>query len=186
MLIASVYNNRNEGDKMALDTNSITQQAIINAAMEGFLTYGYHGFTMEACAEKVGIKKGSLYYHIDNKIDLAMRVLEALTKRSVTVICEEQHRFLIPDGASLAILPARLWESGEPELQQQIQAYYEDWQFNFLGVDGYFSTTNGSVNLGSEFYAWVGYWLMQLLGTTCESLFKMKAKSGSDASLDDK
>jgi len=137
-----------------------TYDVIIHTAISGFLEYGYHGFTMDLCADRVGIKKSTLYYHIGSKLDLAMQVLAALTERSVTVICEQQPRYSIPDGASLAILPARLWESGEPKLQHLIRSYYEDWRFNFLGEESYLSLLDGSGFCENQFLIWLGHWLM--------------------------
>jgi len=132
--------------------------------MVGFFNHGYHGFSMDACAAQVGIKKSSLYYYIDSKLNLATQVLAALTERSVEVICEQQPRFLIPDGAYLAILPARLWESGDPKLQRKIRSYYEDWRYNFLGEKSYIPPMNGSIFCDEGFLMWSGYWLMQSAG----------------------
>jgi len=139
--------------------------------MVGFLNHGYHGFSMDTCAKQVGIKKSGLYYYFENKIDLAMQVLTALTKRSVKVICEEKARFLIPDGAHLVILPARLWESGEPKLQQQIRSYYEDWHFNFMGEESYQLATKRAALYRQQFLSWVGYWLMKSIGVSFDSFF---------------
>jgi len=137
---------------------------IVRVAMVGFFNHGYHGFSMDACAAQVGIKKSSLYYYIKSKVNLALQVLAALTERSVKVICEQQSRYSIPEGAYLAILPVRLWESGEPKLRQEILSYYEDWRFNFLGEKSYLSSIGHSNFCERHFLMWLGYWEMQSIG----------------------
>ena len=49
-----------------------TKETIINVSIELFGLHGYEGASMEAIANKVGVKKGSLYAHFSGKSDIYM------------------------------------------------------------------------------------------------------------------
>jgi len=48
---------------------------ILDAAVEVFATYGYHGATVDEVAERAGISKPNLHYYFERKRDLYLAVL---------------------------------------------------------------------------------------------------------------
>ncbi|KDN58423.1 MULTISPECIES: TetR/AcrR family transcriptional regulator [Exiguobacterium] len=58
-----------------------TKQRIEQAATRRFALEGYEGLSLAALAEDVGIKKASLYAHIDGKEQLFKQVVEAMAAR---------------------------------------------------------------------------------------------------------
>jgi AcrR family transcriptional regulator len=50
---------------------------ILEAALNLFITYGYHGLSMRQIAEAVGVSKAALYYHFQDKEQLFLAVLDA-------------------------------------------------------------------------------------------------------------
>ncbi|TCI59828.1 MULTISPECIES: TetR/AcrR family transcriptional regulator [unclassified Exiguobacterium] len=58
-----------------------TKQRIEQAARRRFALEGYEGLSLAALAEDVGIKKASLYAHIDGKEQLFKQVVEQMAER---------------------------------------------------------------------------------------------------------
>lgn len=58
-----------------------TKQRIEQAARRRFALEGYEGLSLAALAEDVGIKKASLYAHIEGKEQLFKQVVEHMAKR---------------------------------------------------------------------------------------------------------
>jgi AcrR family transcriptional regulator len=59
---------------------------IIEAALNLFITYGYHGLSMRQIAEAVGVSKAALYYHFQDKEQLFLAVLDTQLKHFETLI----------------------------------------------------------------------------------------------------
>lgn len=51
---------------------------ILDAAVEVFATYGYHGATIDEIAERAGISKPNLHYYYERKKDLYLAVLRRI------------------------------------------------------------------------------------------------------------
>lgn len=66
----------------------------MDAAAEVFVEKGYHGANVQDIAEKVGMLKGSLYYHIQSKeqilVDLILGVVRVLEKGLSSVVVDEE------------------------------------------------------------------------------------------------
>jgi len=52
-----------------------TKQKILDAAQDLIQTRSFHGFSFQDMADKVGIRKASLYHHFDSKDAIALAVL---------------------------------------------------------------------------------------------------------------
>jgi AcrR family transcriptional regulator len=67
---------------------------ILAAALNLFITYGYHGLSMRQIAEAVGVSKAALYYHFQDKEQLFLAVLDAQLdhfERLVGMAMTEEH-----------------------------------------------------------------------------------------------
>lgn len=53
----------------------VNEQDILKAAARIFRERGYHGTSVQDIADAVGLKKGSLYYHITSKEDLLVQIV---------------------------------------------------------------------------------------------------------------
>lgn len=54
----------------------MTKERILDAAQDLIQTRSFHGFSFQDLADRVGIRKPSLYHHFDSKEALAVAVLE--------------------------------------------------------------------------------------------------------------
>jgi len=54
----------------------MTKERILDAAQDLIQTRSFHGFSFQDLADRVGIRKPSLYHHFDSKEALALAVLE--------------------------------------------------------------------------------------------------------------
>lgn len=54
-----------------------TEQAFITTATELFAAHGYNGTSIAELARTLGLTTASLYYHVDSKQELLLRVLES-------------------------------------------------------------------------------------------------------------
>ncbi len=150
--------------------HSSLHQAILKIAIQEFLRHGYHGFSLQTCAEGVGLQKSSLYHYIHNKLDLAHQVMNDLEEQAATVICKGDDLFSLTAGPALALVPARLWSSGHPTLQQRIHSYYHDWRLHFIGSCQWKNVpVEFLINRGdTEFFTWLGFWIMQYISLKAE------------------
>jgi AcrR family transcriptional regulator len=87
----------------ATSITPVTEQRILNAAVNLFYERGYHGTTMRDIASAVGIKAGSLYNHYAGKQEILLR------------ICLETSRELY-DGAAASL-------EGVDDAEEQLQRY---------------------------------------------------------------
>src|SRR6188472_2065613 len=53
-----------------------TKEKILDAAQDLIQTRSFHGFSYQDMADRVGIRKPSLYHHFDSKDAIALAVLE--------------------------------------------------------------------------------------------------------------
>ncbi|MFQ3546129.1 TetR/AcrR family transcriptional regulator [Halobacillus rhizosphaerae] len=61
----------------------MTQEAIINAGLKCFASYGYSHTSLANIADEVGIKKPSLYNHFNSKNDIFLSVLASVGDREI-------------------------------------------------------------------------------------------------------
>ncbi|MCP3029031.1 TetR/AcrR family transcriptional regulator [Halobacillus sp. A5] len=61
----------------------MTEQKIIDAGLECFAQYGYQNTSLSDIADKVGIKKPSLYNHFSSKEAIFLRVLEEVAQKEL-------------------------------------------------------------------------------------------------------
>ncbi len=61
----------------------VTQEKIIQAALELFVRKGYHGTSVTDIVKKVGLTKGSLYGHFKSKAELLLRIIDECKIRHV-------------------------------------------------------------------------------------------------------
>ena len=152
---------------MNTDHHAVLYQRIIDSATEGFLTYGYHGYSMQACAQAVGLQKGSLYHYFDGKIDLAHGVMRTLLDEAKQSMVSNQSPFTLDNGLRLVVVPMRLWTAQESGLQACIRDYYSDWYFTFINQGynrSYFENSDALYPAGHyDFLQWLGFWLAQEL-----------------------
>ena len=152
---------------MNTDHHAVLYRRIIDSATEGFLTYGYHGYSMQACAQAVGLQKGSLYHYFDGKIDLAHGVMRTLLDEAKQSMVSNQSPFTLDNGLRLVVVPMRLWTAQESGLQACIRDYYSDWYFTFINQGynrSYFENSDALYPAGHyDFLQWLGFWLAQEL-----------------------
>ncbi|CDQ40512.1 MULTISPECIES: TetR/AcrR family transcriptional regulator [Virgibacillus] len=65
-----------------------TKEKLLLESMELFAAYGYEGTSMAKIAEKVGLKKSSLYAHYTSKETLFLDVTEKITNEYVHLIAQ--------------------------------------------------------------------------------------------------
>lgn len=128
-----------------------TREKIVSAAQELLQTRSFTGFSFEDVAERVGIRKPSLYHHFKTKNDLALAVLErslmrleaASHLRASLSAAEQLHDYLrsiseilgageriCPGGAFIAnweVLP-RVLRNGVKRLRQ----FHSEWLTRIL------------------------------------------------------
>jgi TetR/AcrR family transcriptional regulator, transcriptional repressor for nem operon len=132
-----------------------TAERILDVAEELIREKGYNGFSFQDIAERIGIKKGSLYYHFPAKADLGNAVLDryrrhmseaaiAIDARPVTDYWADLVAFLQPiialgkdvNGACLAgVLGGEFLSLPEP-MQAEVGRFFdeeESWLARFLG-----------------------------------------------------
>jgi len=72
------------------ETTTGIRQDIVEAAAEVFSARGYHASSMQDIADRVGIRKASLYYHVRKKEDLLYAIhehlIDLLIKETLAVI----------------------------------------------------------------------------------------------------
>lgn len=66
----------------------VIREDIVYAAAEIFGREGYERATLEQIAQRVGIKKGSLYYHIESKQDLLLAIHTLLVEKLTALTSE--------------------------------------------------------------------------------------------------
>ena len=141
-----------------------TYQRLLEAAMSGFLTHGYHGYTLEACAESADMQPAHLAYYIADKLDLAQRVMQQLHRTAQQTIESQQWPFTLRNGAYLAVLPTRLWVANDAQLQSQIRCYYTDWYLAFVhqAFDSRLMDDDPLHPPGHrDFLRWLGFWMTE-------------------------
>ncbi len=82
---------RPQGDIRA-QVASFKRDQITAAAVELFLAYGYHGTTIDAIAEALGVSKPFIYYHFKNKADVLSAISHHGAQLTLSAVAEaEQH-----------------------------------------------------------------------------------------------
>lgn len=139
-----------------LDDQSDTRRTILRAARELMQTRSYLGFSFQELADRVGIRKASLYHHFPSKEALAVEVFRRDMQRfdewtaslagkppaEQVLTYIRMFRDLLGAGRRLclggALTPG--WECIEPALQEQVNRLRRqqlDWLIGVLArVDG--------------------------------------------------
>ena len=69
--------------------NNDTKQKIINASLELFAAKGYAGTSMNDIISKIGISKGSVYWHFKSKEDIFMQVITENYSQWIALVSSE-------------------------------------------------------------------------------------------------
>ncbi|WP_181350649.1 TetR/AcrR family transcriptional regulator [Thalassobacillus sp. CUG 92003] len=69
----------------------MTQQKILDVAIDCFGQYGYQNTSLSDIASEIGIKKPSLYNHFASKEDIFFEVLNEVTRREKDFFCNQIH-----------------------------------------------------------------------------------------------
>ncbi|MFZ0324170.1 MAG: TetR/AcrR family transcriptional regulator [Actinomycetes bacterium] len=64
------------------------RQQLLVAALETFVTHGYHAAAMDDIADRAGVSKPVLYQHFPGKLDLYLALLDAGTDQLVAAVAE--------------------------------------------------------------------------------------------------
>lgn len=71
---------------------SFKRDQIVAAAVELFLTYGYHGTSIDSIAEVLGVSKPFIYYHFKSKVDILSAISHHGAQLTLSAVAEaEQH-----------------------------------------------------------------------------------------------
>ncbi|CQR48705.1 MULTISPECIES: TetR/AcrR family transcriptional regulator [Haloferax] len=105
-----------------------TQQAILEATHQVLLESGYNGISISRIADRVGISKSVIYHYYDNKESLLAELLDAVHRRFLAKIFEQEdttpreelERFL-----TLFVAAPSLSCQPETELTQLAKAFVE-------------------------------------------------------------
>lgn len=133
-----------------------TAEKIVQTAEALIQERGYSGFSFQDVAERVGIKKGSLYYHFPTKAELGKAVIAAYRlrmQRSASALNEGKpadywlalSRYLepmvvfgyTPGDACLGGILAGEWPNLPEAMHAELRAFFaehEDWLSNFLSA----------------------------------------------------
>jgi AcrR family transcriptional regulator len=100
---------------------------VVDAAIETFYTKGYSAASIQDVADAVGVLKGSLYYYIDSKEDLLVRICDAVHATSRQMLDD----VLALDAPPLEQLHAYIsahvtWYLKETKM---VGVYFRDWRF---------------------------------------------------------
>lgn len=89
--------------------------------------------------------------------------MDNLEGQAAELICQDKDVFNLTVGSALALVPVRLWSSGQLDLQQRIHAYYHDWRWHFIGSCRLTRVPlELLINTGNiTFFTWLGFWLMR-------------------------
>jgi AcrR family transcriptional regulator len=71
-----------QAPRRRLDRERPTDAAILQAALELFMTKGYRGVSIDAVAEAAGVTKPTVYYHYDDKGTLLVAVARFMFSRA--------------------------------------------------------------------------------------------------------
>ncbi len=92
------------------------EDELLAAATEVFHEHGYVGGSLQMVADRVGIRKGSIYHYITTKEDLLYRLLMRLQSAADEILREVACRAELDPGGRLALYVQRLVECGVQQL----------------------------------------------------------------------
>lgn len=101
------------------------EQEVLDAARELFWEHGYAGTTIADVADRLGVLKGSLYYYVDSKEDLLMRVIQEAHDDAL-VILEEIAALDLPALERLHAFAERYVRWTLDHLEA-VGVYFRDW-----------------------------------------------------------
>ena len=84
----------NSAEMEKTKTRSNSKSRIIDAAFENFVAHGYEGASLSVIAERVGIRKASIYTHFDSKDALFLALLHLALDEEATYLksCFKPHQ----------------------------------------------------------------------------------------------
>ena len=84
----------------------MTRDDILKAAAQVFAEKGYHAASMEDIAKVVGLKKASLYHHVDSKQEILVELLDNSLELLIERLEEETQQEMPQDQKLAAVLEA--------------------------------------------------------------------------------
>jgi AcrR family transcriptional regulator len=79
------------------EQGSATRARILEAAIDLFAAKGFHGTAIADIAERVGIQRGALYYHVSSKEDLLWQIVRTYLDAELTGLAAAQEADLEPE-----------------------------------------------------------------------------------------
>lgn len=77
---------------MRTDVTAFKRDQIVAVAVEQFLANGYHGTSLDAIAEALGVSKPFIYYHFKNKTDILSAISHRGARLTLSAVAEaEEH-----------------------------------------------------------------------------------------------
>ncbi len=157
-----------------MSKNTNTKDKILKASLQSFLTIGIDQSSLNHIADRIGIKKPSIYYHFKSKEEIIMKcvenLLDDLEHRIDISISNLTHSREQSEGISECIIdfhsglsllvydnthqPVNLNSFFQrcilvhPNSQKRIEIYYHTLQIRFkMIIDGWFFYTNSIRNM---------------------------------------
>lgn len=101
------------------------EREVLDAATELFWRQGYGPTSVAAVAERLGMLKGSLYYYVDSKEDLLMRVIQEAHDEAVGILVDiESLEAAALDRLRLFVERYVLWSL---ENLERVGLYFREW-----------------------------------------------------------
>ena len=174
-------------------THTDTRKLILRTAREMVLTRSYLGLTFQDLADRVGIRKASLYHHFASKEALGLEVVaDSLTKfetwcDSVSDRAPAQQilayvrmfRDLIGAGSRVCPVAAfgSEWDCIEPELRKAVQTFHRA-QLNWLTRKAAHLEQFAHIDTGPSKEAQARQWAAQLNATVQGAMVNARLYNG--------
>jgi AcrR family transcriptional regulator len=110
------------------DRGAKRRKDIIDAATSLFYSRGYADTSVEDVATAVGVLKGSLYYYIDSKEDLLVRILEDVHEQVAEILGEVASRTDLSPLERIALYVRRQVEYNARNVRK-IAVYYHEFRW---------------------------------------------------------
>lgn len=132
-------------------TDDTRAQAIVDAAFELFLRFGFRRTSMEDIARAAGMSRPALYLHFRNKDDILRRMVQGYFDRTLGMVQSALQPGLKPRKALIALFEAK----AGPEMQAMLTSPHaaELWEANMaLCAD---LVTQGETRIAAALTDWL-------------------------------